>query len=84
MDREQCLFILEGHSVDPSMRHLIRHFLDKATNVCHASGNYGTPFKMGHGVTQGSPLSAKLSNKMVDSMVREWYQILREESNLAG
>ncbi len=42
------------------------------------------PFKMGRGVTQGGPLSAKLLNIMVDAVVREWYRILREESDLEG
>ncbi len=84
MDREWCLFILEGHGVGPSMRPLIRHFWDKATNVCRTSGNYGTPFKMGRGVTQGGPLSAKLFIVMMDAMVKEWLQILREESELEG
>jgi hypothetical protein len=84
MDREQCLFILEGHSIGPSMCCLIRHFWDEATNICHPSGNYGMPFKMGHGVTQGGLLSAKLFNMMVDAMVREWLQILRDKSGLEG
>ncbi len=63
---------------------MIRHFWDKATNVCHASGNYSTPFKIGRGVTQGSLLLDKLFNVMVDAVVREWLQILREESKLEG
>ncbi len=84
MDRERCLFILEGHGVGLSMRRLIRHFWDEATNVCRASGNYSTPFKMGSGVTQGGLLSAKLFNMMVDAMVREWLQILRDKSGLEG
>jgi hypothetical protein len=71
MDWEQCLFILEGHGVGPSMHCLICHFWDKATNVCCPSDNYGTPFKTGCGVTQGGLLSAKLFNVMVDAMVRE-------------
>jgi hypothetical protein len=54
------------------MRRLIRHFWDEATNVCRASGNYGTSFKAGRGVTQGGPLSAKLFNVLVDAVVREW------------
>jgi hypothetical protein len=39
---------------------------------------------MGDGVTQGSLLLAKLFNIMVDAVVREWLQILREESELEG
>jgi hypothetical protein len=39
---------------------------------------------MGCGVTQGSPLSAKLFNVIVDAVVREWFQVLREESELEG
>ncbi len=84
MDWERCLFILEGHGVGPSMHCLICHFWDEATNICRTSGNYGTPFKTGRGVTQGSPLSAKLFDVMVDTVVREWLQILRDESGLEG
>jgi hypothetical protein len=82
MDWERCLFILEGHGIGLSMRCLIHHFWDKSTNVCCASGNYGMPFKMGRGVTQGGPLSAKLFNVTVDAVVREWLQILKVKSGL--
>jgi hypothetical protein len=44
MDRERCLLILEGRGAGPNMHRLIRHFWDKAMNVCRASGNYGAPF----------------------------------------
>ena len=53
-------------------------------NVCRASGNYSTPFKAGHGVTQGGLLLAKLFNIMVDAVVREWLRILREELDMEG
>jgi hypothetical protein len=66
------------------MCRLIRHFWDVATNVCRASGNYGAPFKAGRGVTQGGPLWAKLFNIMVDAVVREWMQLLREEMDMEG
>ena len=33
MDQERCLFILEGHGIRLSMRCLICHFWEKATNV---------------------------------------------------
>ena len=46
--------------------------------VCRASGNYGTPFKVGRGVTQGGPLSAELFNILVDAVAREWFWELRE------
>jgi hypothetical protein len=39
---------------------------------------------MGRGVTQGGLLLAKLFNIMVDAVVREWHQILREKSDLEG
>jgi len=72
MDRERCLLILEGHGAGPNMCRLIRHFWDEATNVCRASGNYGTPFKAGRDVTQGGPLSAKFFHIMVDVVVQKW------------
>ena len=50
--------------------------------VCRASGNYGTAFKEGRGVTQGGPLSATLFNIVVDCVAREWLRKLREGINL--
>ena len=47
--------------------------------VCHASGNYGQPFKAGRGVTQGGPLSARLFNILVDAVVREWFRQLKTQ-----
>jgi hypothetical protein len=84
IDWERCLFILEGHGIGPSMHCLICHFWDKATNLYRASGYYGTPFKMGRNVTQGSPISDKIFNVMVDIMVREWLQIRKDKSGLEG
>jgi hypothetical protein len=33
-------------------------------------------------VTQGGPLSAKLFNVLVDAVVREWLQLLREDMDM--
>ena len=82
MDWEQCILILEGYGVGPSMIRLIRIFWRNAVLVCRASGNYGVPFQAGRGVTQGRPLSAKLFNILVDAVAREWMQILWDESEL--
>ncbi len=71
MDRESCLLILEGYGMGPNIVWLISNFWQDATMVCHASGNYGGPFRAGQGVTQGGPLSAKLFNILVDAVVRE-------------
>jgi hypothetical protein len=54
------------------MRRLIRHFWDEVQMVCRASRNYGVPFKTSRGVTQGSPLSVKLFNLLVDPVTQEW------------
>ena len=60
------------------MIRLIWGYWCDAIMVCRASGNYGTPFKAGCGVTQGGPLSAKLFNILVDAVAREWFRELRE------
>jgi hypothetical protein len=78
MDRERCIMILEGYGAGPRMIRLIRNHWRDAIMVCRASGNYGTPFKAGRGVTQGGPLSAKLFNILVDAVAREWFRELRE------
>jgi hypothetical protein len=52
------------------MSRLIRTHWCNAIMVCCASGNYGTLFKAGRGVTQGGSLSAKLFNILVDAAAR--------------
>jgi hypothetical protein len=64
----------------PCMIRLILNFWRNAVLVCRASGNYGTPFRVGRSVRQGGPLSAKLFNVLVDAVAREWVQQIREES----
>ena len=44
--------ILEGCGAGPWMIRLIRGYWRDAIMVCRASGNCGTPFKAGRGVTQ--------------------------------
>jgi hypothetical protein len=78
MDRERCIMILEGYGAGPRIIWLIRGYWRDAIMVCRASGNYGTPFKAGCGVTQGGPLSAKLFNILVDAVARKWLRELRE------
>ncbi len=53
------------------MRRLIQHFWD--------AGTYGVPFKSDRSITQGAPLSAKLFNILIDTMVQEWHCILQSE-----
>ncbi len=80
MDREGCLLILEGYGTGQNMVWLICNFWRDTTMVCCASGNYGGPIRAGGGVTQGSPLSAKLFHILVDAVVREWLCQLRDGS----
>ncbi len=81
MDRDQCLLVLEGYGAGPNMRRLICHFWENVQMVCHASGNYGVPFKAGRRFTQGGPLSAKLFNILVDAVAREWFVRLQREGS---
>jgi hypothetical protein len=55
---------------------LFQTFRRNAIMVSRASGNYGTSFLVGCGVTQGGPLSAKLFNILVDAVAREWFMAL--------
>ena len=76
MDRERCLDIIEAYGVGPNAIQLIRLFWEIAVLVCRSEGNYGLPFHAGRGVTQGGPLSPKLFNFMVDTVVQEWLRRL--------
>jgi hypothetical protein len=72
MDRERCLMVLVGYSAGPRIVRLICNFWQDTILVCRVAGNYDMAFKAGSGLTQGSPLSAKLFNIMVDAVVPEW------------
>ncbi len=52
MDKECHILILEGYGAGPRMIWLIRTFWRDPIIVCRASGNYGTSFKAGRGMTQ--------------------------------
>ncbi len=81
MDKERSIMLLEGYGSGPRMIWLIHGYWRDAIMVCRAAGNYGTVFKAGRGVTQGSPLSAKLFNILVDAVVWEWMQQLEEDGD---
>jgi hypothetical protein len=56
---------------------LIRKFWDMEINVCWEKGNYSWPIKEGRGATQGGPLSARLFNILVDTVVRKWMRLMQ-------
>ncbi len=72
IDWERCVMVLGGYGAGPQMTRLICGYWRDAIMVCRAAGNYGTAFKPGPSVTQGRPLSARLFNIMVDTVVQEW------------
>ncbi len=79
INQERCIMLLEGYGTGPRMIWLICGYWCDAIMVCRAAGNYGMAFKAGRGVTQGGPLSAKLFNILVDTVVQEWIQQLQED-----
>jgi hypothetical protein len=72
LDWVRCLGILAGYGVGPNLLHLQEQFWDNAKMVCCAGGNYGEPFGVYRGVTQGGPLSSLMFNVCVDCVIREW------------
>jgi hypothetical protein len=83
MDREWSIMVLESYGAGPWMIWLICGYWHDAIMVCRAAGKYGTAFEAGCGITQGSPLSAKLFNILVDAVVWEWMQQLEEDGDIA-
>jgi hypothetical protein len=61
------------------MIRVIRTYWQDAIMVCHASGNYGMSFKVGHGMTQGSSHLTKLFNILVNAVAPEWLWELQED-----
>ena len=50
MDRGRCLAILEDAGVGPCALRLIRSFWEQEVLVWRATGYYGSPFRVEHGV----------------------------------
>ena len=81
MDQKRCIMLLEGYGAVPRMIRLICGYWHDAIMVYRAAGNYGTAFRAGRGMTQGSPLSAKPFNILVDAVVWEWIRQLRADGD---
>ena len=80
MDQGRFLGILEGYGIVPQALLLLRQYWDHLAMVSRASGYYGIPFKGFRGVTQGDPLSPKLFNVVVDTVIRHFMMIVAEKS----
>ena len=58
---------------------MLQQFWDQLVMVVRVSGYYTTPFKLLWGVTQGVPVSSKVSNIVVYVLVRHWITVLVEK-----
>ena len=47
-------------------------------------GHYGTTFQRQCGVTQRGPLSPKIINVVVDTVIRNWVTVVRDPQDGAG
>ena len=73
LDGSRYLEILEGYSVGPRSRRLLRTYWGRLTMVVRAGGGYYRElFKGDQGVTQGDPLSPTIFNVVVDVVIRHW------------
>jgi hypothetical protein len=76
MDRERCLLILEGYGTGPNMVRLIR-LAGSNHGLLHIRELRGTVLCWPRH-DPGGPLSLKLFNILVDTVVREWLCQLRD------
>ena len=84
LDRSRCLEILEGYSVGPNVRRLLKTYWRHLAMVARAGGYYGTAYKEERGVTQGDPLSPTIFNVVVDAVVQHWVNGLVDEAEAQG
>jgi hypothetical protein len=85
LDQTRCLAILAGYEVGKIFLRLQNQFWDNAKIVCCAGGNFGEPFVVSWGVTQGGPLSSFMFNVCVNTVVREWLrQMLGDDVDWDG
>ena len=84
LDRSRCHDILEGYSVGPRARRLLRAYWGEMTMMARAGGYYGEAFKGDRRVTQFDPLSPTIFNVVVDAVVRHWVTMVLEEAEKRG
>ena len=55
LDRERCIYILEGYGVGPRTICILRTYWDRLQMAENVGGRYGSDFQIHSGVTQGDP-----------------------------
>ena len=76
LDRDRCLYILEGCGVGPRACRILRIYWYRMIMVYCAEGYYREVVKVFRGVTQGEPLSPKIFNVVVDAVVHHWVSLV--------
>ena len=69
LDRSRCLEILEGYSIGPRARNLLKLYWHRLTMVARAGSYYGKDFLGERGVTQVNPLSPAIFIVVVDAVI---------------
>ena len=70
LDRERCLDILSECGVGPRTIRILLTYWAQIQMAAKAGGHCGPDFKSYHRVTQGCPLSHKIFNIVVDSVIQ--------------
>ena len=68
--RGHCLYILVKYGLGPSAIHLLQRYRDCLTMYLRAGGYFGYHFEGQHGMTQGDPLSPKIFNMVVNTVLQ--------------
>ena len=79
LDRSRCLEILEGYNVGPRACRILQTYWRWLTMVARVGGYYGMAFQGARGVIQKDPLSPKIINVVVDSVVRHWLLVMADQ-----
>ena len=69
LDRDRCLYILEEYGVGPRTLYILQKYWAWVQMAAKAGGHYIHVFQSHRGITQGEPLSPKIFNVVVESVI---------------
>ena len=76
LDQDRCFVVIATYGVGPRTIRLLWKNWGRLTMVARSGRYFGYPFKRYRDVIQGYPLSPKIFNTVVNTVIRHWVALV--------